>query len=345
MEKLIKTLNNDLKSLALKLRYCKSKSMYYKLYIEISSMFELFDTLDMTDAVLDINDYTTAKLYEIDYNKQDKQFCNHIKNNLDFYKTLASNGTKLINRYNIPRNYSYEDLLSKHVNEKESINLALDFYDIYDEKIANLLYSLIKNNRVVTISSITDCGITYNFNFIENPFILLYPYNNLIYPTTLVHETAHCNVNMDLKNINDKYMYSNYREVFPYFIELLFFDYLEKYKIYNKDAKFLKKNFDVKMVNNLEYFYNIIKKSDEFKYLNNNLDNIYSILTDLLGFIIAYHFYEMFLEYPEKTKWNINNFNYNMCQEEGLYMITKYGLKKEEILSSKVLEKNIKKHL
>ena len=72
MEKLIKTLNNDLKSLALKLRYCKSKSMYYKLYIEISSMFELFDTLDMTDAVLDINDYTTAKLYEIDYNKQEK---------------------------------------------------------------------------------------------------------------------------------------------------------------------------------------------------------------------------------------------------------------------------------
>ena len=132
-------------------------------------------------------------------------------------------------------------------------------------------------------------------------------------------------------------------ETYSIFIEFLVIDYLQKNNLFKKDTISYKKDIYFGLIEYLKSLYLMIvpcdicfDSYDEVGFYNES--KIYSY-----GYLLAYHFYEQYLNDRDQAKENITNFMLDSKKYEFDYLINNYGLNEKEITNNKLLLKHIEK--
>lgn len=349
-ELFVNEVKKDAYDLIQKIKGCHSKSRYYQLMNDLFSLYEMCDYLCI-DNIPNIDDYS-FKYQDVNITNigVSDLVANYIKNR-DYYFELSKMGTKLINKYNMPRGYRYEYLLKNYLNNTDSLNLSLDFLKQFNIKIYDELLKVIVNNRALittNIDNVDNYGTTYLLNEVKAPYLIIESQNNLTLPFTIVHEAGHIfhhsKYNKNSYKIIKANLYSsNLMEFYPNFLELVFADYLKDKNIFLDDLILIKKSFDLDVAELLEKLNNLL-----FIYLDKNcfdyIGYYAKLIENTLSKVVAYHFYDMYLEDSDKTLYNIDQFLTYLGCYDNVDILDKFGLNKDEILNSKVLEKHIKKY-
>lgn len=347
-ELFVKEVKKDIYDLIQKIKKCRSKSRYYELIGELSSLYVMCDYLGI-DNMPNINNYSfkypnfDIASIPISYLVED-----YIKNK-DYYFELSKMGTKLINKYNMPRGYRYEYLLKNYISDKDALEMSLNFLKEFNIEIYNSLINVITNNRALispNISGVDNYGVSHLLSEVKAPYLMIESQNNLTLPFTIVHEAGHIYHHTKYhknssKIINSILYSSNLMEFYPNFLELIFTKYLQDKKLFSNDVILMQKSFDLGVAEILEKLNNLLYLDEK---VFNDLNYYENLITNTFSKVVAYHFFDFYLKDPEKALYNSNQFLTYLGTCTNLEMLDKFGLNKEEILNSKVLEKHFINH-
>ena len=92
------------------------------------------------------------------------------------------------------------------------------------------------------------------------------------------------------------------------------------------------------MIENLALYNKLLYKKK--RYLK-NLEIFINAEMYSYGKVLAYHFYEQYKNNKEMAKENIKEFTLDSKVYNKKHLLNDYGLKQEDVFSSKVLKKNI----
>ncbi len=269
------------------------------------------------------------------------------ENNFNNMKSFNNSISKLYNKINIENNYYYNKYQVKML-QKDTIKIVSKFYQNFDKDISDYFEDLITSNKVFFTKHILDYLTGLTIEAIEDikAYIFVTKKYTIVDAITLAHETIHAYLSEQLKNmtINEKnqYITNNIYEVYPFFIELVFLNYLQK------------NNFNIKDINKYITIYNYIL-SDNLYSLNtiiNNKDFDLNNEIDVESFnenqgysyggLFAYHFYNQYHNDKDEAKDNIYNFMTDAKDYDLNHLINNYGLNEKELSKCKILKKTIK---
>ena len=267
--------------------------------------------------------------------------------------------------YNVEKNYSYNKRFVKMLNHfnkryiisdnsivfnnylefKDVLFLVSDFLKYYDKKIYNHFVKLFNEDRIMAVSICEDAeGFCIPQNFLIDSYISYNQKNYILDVSTLCHEIIHSYVKEHVRYNNYKnFKYefiNNMDEVYSLFIELALFDYLEKIKFDANDIYLARKANDIEVISELELFKKSLNNfstisAGEYKM---NEANSY-------GHVLAYHFYDNYLNDKERAKSNIFDFMIDCESKNRDYLFNNYGLNQEYILNPQRLTKYMDKSL
>lgn len=338
-ERIKQTIFKDIYKVLNEIKRCSSKSRYNILLSELHSLYYLCDELKITDYPK-INDYS-YKSINIDYMKDSCRFYQQILDSIKYHIKFAEN-YKTINYDKYDNNFNY--VIENKISLNDNIKLVIEFLKKYDSKLLDLFYLLVDNNRVLTIDDTIDkneslytpaqticcCG-SYK------PYILLKTQNNIADSINIIHELSHCYEYMKNDYISSRVFiqkrHNCLEEVSSYYLQFVYTAYLKNKKIFVQDLEHSEIGYNYACITMLKDLYKSLTNIEQ-------ADNIDEELNYSYGIVIAYHFLDRYLNNPEKTKKEIENFILFNGQYNMMEMLEKFNLK-EELIDSKILKKYI----
>lgn len=337
MNDIKKTIFKDIYNVIYKIKKCNSKSLYHILINELYTLYHLCDELN-------INDYPNIENYSsksIDYNNNELDF---IYNVLEYYEYHLefSNNYKNINddKYLYPGSF----VIHNYFDSQKYIDIIEDFLNEYDSNLLELFENMLSEGRILTINNLkhkdeelfTPAYTTCSYGSYK-PYIILNKENCVPDLINIVHELGHAkeftNINIVSNKILKQREYNCFDEVYSHYLQNLFIKYLYKIKFYPKDVEISQLGYNYT-------FYHWIKKLNTCLINKKIDDNFSDYLNYTYGIAISYHFIDRYINDPEKTKKEIDDFVVFNGQYNFLELLDMFNLK-DELLNSKILKKYI----
>lgn len=328
------------------IKKCHSKSRYTILITEYNSLCYLCKELGIT-RYPNIDNYS-SKSMQIDNTKKINDFYYQIIDNEQYHLKFSNN------YYQYDEN-KYKDEYKYYIKSvvllEENIQLMMEFLNIYDKNLLKLFSLLLNENRFLIKSDettesdeevddkqkIDTPAHTYCSFGDFLPYVILNIQDNITDSINLIHELAHCYDNMKNNYTSTKVFIQKrnncLEEVFPYYLQFTYMEYLKNKKLYTIDIEHSYIGFNYTSLIMLKGLYESFQGTEHDTTIDDELNYSYGIVT-------AYHFFDRYLNDPEKTKKEIKDFllfdgQYNMME-----MLERYNLK-EELIDSKILKKYI----
>ena len=230
-----------------------------------------------------------------------------------------------------------DSMLKSEIDFNESFNVALKFLKNYDLNVYNILKQLIINNRVIYIENYVSryYGLSYNINTNNKSYIIVNLDSNINSSITLVHEAGHIyDFNKNKNNSSNKkmksYLVNSCSEIFPNYLELVYKNYLRKQEIYLEDL-------DMSDKKDIQTLFNVTNSILEILYYYDTAENfeiniLKNKLSELLGKICAFYYYDIYLLDPEKAKYYTNLLLENIGLYDDITVLKKSGIEIDELL-------------
>ena len=245
--------------------------------------------------------------------------------------------------------YGYETIKFKEkISIDDAIKVDSKFLKEYDKDMYDYFENFMLNGKFFIVDNIFEgYGYSSVSDELLDPYIILCKSNNIFYITVLMHELVHVYLSEKEKYMTKEEASLQYingvSETYSIFIEFLVIDYLQKNNLFKKDIISYKKDIYFGLIEYLKSLYLMIDPCDicfdsydEVGFYNES--KIYSY-----GYLLAYHFYEQYLNDRDQAKENITNFMLDSKKYEFDYLINNYGLNEKEITDNKLLLKHIEK--
>lgn len=246
-------------------------------------------------------------------------------------------------------NYNYETVLGKSINftKEEAIDLAKRFFEFYDKEMYRHFVKMlddgyinfINRNDVANEDYATITGITCTAYSENSSFVLVGGKKDITFVETIIHETIHTyidsfNYSMSIDE-KMKEMINGLYEVITYFSASAFKLFLEEIHYDKKTIDFLESNTCNAMLTSLGAFANLEACS---------FDEYISIASSAYGNLLAFHYFEKYLNDDTKTKEDILNMTLAAKKYDKPYILGNYGLSLSEIEDTTILEKRLNKN-
>ena len=340
MEDLKTTIEKDIFKLIQEMKKCHNKRRYIELVHACNHLLEIAFLEDLDIKVPKEIDYELDKI-NLDCldNIYSKQFFENLNKMFHYNEKLTKIGDYLSERYQ-PSSYTYN--YTQKLDIAESVRLTTNFFKQYDTDIYNYFQNLKNGTHFIITNKLNDTlGTTYQSNYLIKSYVCIGLEETIIDSLTIAHETIHSYIMEKNRYIppqeSNQESINNLHEVYSMFIELLFIDYLKQIKYSPKDIRTLEIINDVELINNL---YQLdINLHDDFNYQDYIKSEAYAY-----GSILAYHFYNNYLQNQTTTKQNIQNFMLESKSHNKSYMLNNYGLSKNKILQPQTITKYLDKH-
>lgn len=338
-ETIKKIIFNDIYKLIYEIKKCKSKSRYNTLYLDLFTLYDLCKKLEIEDYP-ELENYSNKSFEATDY-KFINNFYSQILDDIDYHIEFTNNVNNIDEK-------KYDSLfyLQNIVSLSESVEYVQEFLNQYDQKLLKLFKKLRDNSKVLKIANnyeekenngLNTLAYTVSSSGSFTPYLVINGQENIADAINIIHEFGHCYDCINNKSISNK-VFTQKRlncleEVYSFYLQNLFYDYLKSKKIYTED------------INKSILGYNssfLILIKELYKSLNSLKEVTFDSFSDELnytyGILISYHFFDRYLIDPEKTKIEINDFLVSNGQYNMMDTLEKFNLK-EELLDSKILRK------
>lgn len=323
----------EMHDLIYKLKRSRSKSKTYYLGCDISMLYDICIDLNITPP--DFEKYSCRS--EIDMPSKRISLYDIIENNLNFVVGINKVYKELVKKYpNIIR--FYNDNSFRYMDSNTSRILAETFLENYDKDLLIQYKNMVNKNRIIKQEGKdgVNYGMTYPFLSLNDPYIVLYSNYNISDAITLVHEMAHVdeyNIKRYYNLKNKIYTYNIYVEVYSYFMELVFYNFLDKCGYNKNEVRDLRMKYDSILLRYMSHFVDNIYEDDRL-LLEQSLNGIY-------GMSLAYYFYDIYLTDKEKAKYLIKRM-IEINYEENIYKIlNELDINDEEINKCSYIKKHI----
>lgn len=283
------------------------------------------------------------------YGNYDEKVSDEYINNYHKYKKFNYDLTKIATVINQLYGYeTIEPIFKEKINIDDAIKIDSQFLKQYDKDMYDYFENFIINGNFFVVNNIFEgYGYSSVADELLDPYIILCKSNNIYYTTVLMHELVHVYLSEKERNMTKQEASLQYingvSETYSIFIEFLVLDFLKENNLFNKDIIPYKKDLYSGLIEYLKILYLMIdpddlcfESSEEVSFYNEA--KIYSY-----GYLLAYHFYDQYLNNRDKAKENITNFMLDSKKYEFEYLINNYGLNKEEITDYKLLLKHVEK--
>ncbi len=329
---------DDIKNCDNKVQFQSLKELFERLQIAIDN-----NNLDIklpSDYYLLLNKFDTSDLYM----KNITAFINNYKKHFDFDIKLSKLYRSLSKYYKDYYSYpNYETNLKLY----ENIIIVRNFLKEYDYEINSFFEDMILSGHIYTFfgkKNYTD-GYAVEGNKKIKPYIFINLTNSINDLLTFLHEIIHAYISQkridNLEKEINKININNFDETYSMFIELVLLDYLKNKDILRNDVNLYERDFNNNMIEDLNIYYRYLKKKNLFSK-DDDINVFIESQSYAQGRVLAYHFYNQFLNDKKYAKNNILNFMIKSHIHDKKYMINHYGLSEKEILNSKNIIKNLK---
>lgn len=331
-----------------------------------------------------LNDNRITQLYDQILINSENSILNDIETNNQIFNLLSTNTLKTFQKSNLKFKNSYT-IYSElpRINLSEIIDIISSFLNDFDYNAYLAFKSQLDNNEIhLTNLQQGCCGDTLNLITI-NKFLVLIDKrikNNLYLAFAIIHEFGHTQgitlLNNESSKINLKTLDSLYSEIISNFYECAFVNYLIDNKIHLKSTEFLsesrynellthmasiklmtdyyskKQHYnlydgvfipdDISLINKI----NKIKHQTRLYHYDETSVPFYFITPFIygLGSLISLSLYENYQTNPDFSK-NLTTFLSSYPMTNDLSIFEQFGITKENLISSKVLSKNLDKHI
>lgn len=312
---------------------CKSK----KKYMELLAIFYVLDEI-ITNLELNIKypkelDYEINKYNTIDYDKAYDILFNDNLDKMYDYNLEFSNIYKLLDYSILNKKYCCRDT----IKIDESIRFSQEFFKQFDNNLYSYFNDYILNKGLLMINNKFNGARTYMANYVMPPYSFIRPELNISDFIMIVHETTHNYIRNRLRYLSvddtNRLLVNNLEEVYPIFIELCSYKFL-KDNNYLRDISIYKKSLDQALIKYLISFNKNLINMDINDYKSNES---YSY-----GIVLAYLFFDNYLNDPQKTKENVLNLTLDSVKYDKEYLLNNYGLNQIDILNPHKLNKVLK---
>lgn len=232
------------------------------------------------------------------------------------------------------------------LSEKEFFEIERDFLGTYDDRLLKLLDEATQRGLIDMRGKNKNSATTFMRMCSNNHYTLMpegYDIEGLV---MLSHELGHLysHVVLDVrskKQLRDTFL--TYYESYSHYLEQCLFEYLKQNHIYLPDTLIDENNYYAWLQGHFEELNMCrqISKGEEDIDLLMLINNAYPYS---YGMLIGILLHERYLENPNETKKNIDNFLFNqglLDKDEELEIL---GLSKEDLNNPKVLSKRLQKH-
>ena len=287
--------------------------------------------------------YKSAIYYNtIDENYNRKMLLSY-RSNLYFYRKFAGLANSVYD-YFLEDSYKFIEKLSF----EDSIDLIRGFFEYYDKDISSHFNYLLDNNLIhVYLPYGEDAenydGFTYPIPGNGN-LIIAQDKGNIDTAVTIAHEVIHSFLALDDINItydqDIRKSINDVDEVYPKLIELLFMRYLADIGFNKTDISSFMKNYNSSLCEFISIFDDIIQDREN-KILSDNFDLFCNAKTYSLGYVLAYHYLDKYMDSPYIVKDDLLRLNHETKFRDFPYLLDNCGLKKKDIVKPKILLKRM----
>jgi hypothetical protein len=336
-----------------KFKQCKSPKLKRFYYLDIKGLLDL-----IIDNGLNIDVESIFKRTDIIFDissledKYEESFLHNYYECEKVNNRIGNLGVYLDNIYG----YGYTKKYKNRMSIDEGMRLCYDFLTYYDKDISRFFKSMLDKGNIFLggnlggSSNLVFDGCTYSFKSQDEPFILANTFENVYFPNIMAHELIHSYIDYSSDDNtfekNCREATNNLYEVYSRFIELVFAHYLEEKHFNQNDIDTLHLTYDNTLIDTLCNYNSYIKFfdgemiiSNDFFYSDFDTCEVYSY-----GGVLAYHYFEQYLNNPERAKDNITNFSLDYRNYDRKHLLNNYGLQEDNLGKSRVLVKHMKNH-
>lgn len=262
------------------------------------------------------------------------------------YRSMYSTNSSICNLTSLlPSSYRRQPLFRRMFSFKRALDITEQFFLSYDKDIYDY-FLFLRNNKFIYRTSLNDersYGLTLSFSFSNTSFIVIDKYTsdiNLL--MTIAHEVIHSYVFHLIPNIsyNESLMMkvNGLDEVYSYFIEFAFVDYLGDCFNFPNTLRIVKNSHFNCLLSTLNNFKNVFSSFDCVSYDYNMVDYL-SKEAVVYGILLAYHYFDNYLSDPEKTKDDILSLIIDSKDYDRHFLLNHYGISESELGNPKVITK------
>ena len=339
-EKLIRDTLFDLNRRVNSARSFEEKQLYGSyIYALICGITNSGMNIDLPDSLL-----KKAIIYgdTIDDNYQ-RQMRQSYRDNIYFFKDFAKLSDATIDYY-LEDSYKYREKISF----KDAVDLVKGFLACYDKDIYKHFDELVDNGLVdLFLPNTEDAkefdGFTYPTLGRESLSITI-DKGNIETSTTILHEEIHSFLLLDdvgityeqdiRKNVN------GIDEAYSRFIEIVFMKYLLDIGFNRADISSYMKNYNSTLSEFLFCFDDIIRDKEK-RIFGDGMGWYCNAKEYSLGTVLAYHYFDKFLDYPYIVKDDLLRLNHETKYRDFSDLMDISGLDKKDIVNPKKLVKRM----
>ena len=337
MDEIKEMIFKDIHTVISKIKKCKSKSNYTILMNELYTLYNLCDEYG-------IDDYPILENYSmksIEYLNKNLDFAYQVLSNYDYHLEFSKN-YKNINseKYDNPNTF----VIHTFFKTEEYFDIIEDFLHEYDTNLLDMFYDMLDSGRILSLNNYarededlyTPAFTTCSYGSFK-PYIIIRKENSVPDLINIIHELGHAKEYMNAGITSTKILaqrdYNCFTEVYSHFLQNLFIMYLEKIRFNLRDVNTSRLGYNYT-------FYHWITMLNECLENNEFPIDMVNYLNYTYGIAISYHFIDRYINDPEKTKKEIDDFVIFNGQYKFLDLLEKFNLK-DEIIDSKILKKYI----
>ena len=325
IQKHVNTLLNEFKK-------CKSK----KKYIELLSIFYIIDEIiNNIELFIDYKNDFQYELTKFNIEKYDKAYESMFLNN---YNLMFDYNVKLSNLYsNLSKNKLNVIEYKDYIEMNDTIKMVQLFFENYDMDLLKYFNNQILGNGLLILTDKVEGGQTYLSNYIFPPYSFVNPRLCAKDYITIIHETAHNYIRNRLRYINynqlNQMLVNNLEEVYPIFLELCAIKFANSNSLLRDLGK-----YEQAMISSMCTYLEKYNKN----LLNNEIINYVVNESYAYGFIMAYHYYDLYNINPEETKNKVLKLSLDLPYYNKEYLLNNYGINQIDLLNNSKSLNNIK---
>ena len=326
------TIEKHINILLSEMKKCRSK----KKYIELVSIFYIIDEIiNNLDLFINYKEDFQYELSKFNTEKYDKNYDSMFLNN---YNAMFNYNFELSSLYeNLPINKLNVTVYKDYIELKDTIKMVQSFFEYYDKDLLNYFNEQVLANGLLILTDKVEGGQTYLSNYILPPYSFVNPKLCAKDYITIIHESAHNYIRSRLRYINydqlNQMLVNNLEEVYPIFLELCAIKFANNNNLLRDLSKY-EQAMSSSLYTYLEN-YNI-------NLLNNEITNYVINESYAYGFMLAFHYYDLYNINPEETKNKVLKLSLDLPYHNKEYLLNNYGINQIDILNIPKSLNNIK---
>ena len=246
-----------------------------------------------------------------------------------------------------PSSPRHSPIIRKVFSFNSALDIVEDFFFSYDTDIYNYFLFLRRNKYIyrTNLGTENSYGITLPLSVSDFAFVAIDKFTNDInLLMTIAHEVIHSYIFHLLYNMSyDEEVRRSMNcldEVYSYFIEFAFADYLEDHHCDKRGLKIIRDNHFNCLIS---YLGNFKDNFDKFGIVSYDYDILRYMRSETLayGILLAYHYFNNYLSDRERTKDDILSLSLDSKSYDRHFLLNNYGVKESDLGNPLLIKRNI----